>query len=454
MGTFLYSFLFFVVALSLLIAIHEFGHYWVARKVGVKVLKFSIGFGKPIWRSVRGPDQTEYILAMIPLGGYVKMLDEREEEVAENEIHRAFNRKPLLSRVAVVAAGPAFNFAFAILAYFLMFNMGVPGIKPLVGNIEQGSPFSVAGFQKGDEILSVDGDATPTLESFRLALIENVLANNSVEVNVIRVSGSQKILTLNLTETPADAITTGFLQYLGFAPLRPNLPAIIDSLLPDGAASQAGFQPGDKVIQVDDTVVEDWIGWAEYVRKRPEQSMEVLVERGPQTLTIEVTPTRIEIQSGDIGRVGASPHVPDDFFADFRSVHEYSFFSAIPAAIYKTWDMSILTLRMLWKMLVGEASLENISGPISIAQYAGQTADIGFVAFLSFLAVVSVSLGVLNLLPIPILDGGHLLYYLAEFIKGSPVSENTQLLGQKIGIIMLGGLMFLAVFNDINRLIG
>lgn len=454
MGTFFYSFLFFVVALSLLIAIHEFGHYWVARKLGVKVLKFSIGFGKPIWRSVRGPDQTEYILAMIPLGGYVKMLDEREEEVAEHEKHRAFNRKPLASRVAVVAAGPAFNFIFAVFAYFLMFNMGVPGIKPLVGDVAQGSPFAIAGFQKGDEILSIEGDSTPTLEVFRLALIENVLANKSVDIKVMRTSGLQADLRLNLTDTPADSINEGFLQYLGFSPLRPKLPAVIDSLQPDGAAEQAGFQSGDKVLQVDNIVVGDWVEWAEYVRKKPEQTIEVVVERDSTVLTLQVIPARIEIQSGEIGRVGASPQIPEGFFEEFRAVQEFGFFAALPAAIYKTWDMSVLTLRMLWKMLVGEASLENISGPISIAQYAGQTADIGFVAFLSFLAIVSVSLGVLNLLPIPILDGGHLFYYLVEFIKGSPVSENTQVLGQKIGIIMLGGLMFLAVFNDINRLIG
>ncbi len=454
MGTFFYSFMFFVVALSLLIAIHEFGHYWVARKLGVKVLKFSIGFGKPIWRSVRGPDKTEYILAMIPLGGYVKMLDEREEEVAEHEKHRAFNRKPLLSRVAVVAAGPAFNFIFAVFAYFLMFNIGVPGIKPLVGDVAQGSPFSIAGFQKGDEILSIEGDPVPTLESFRLVLIENVLANKSVDIKVKRANGLQADLRLNLTATPADSINEGFLQYLGFSPLRPKLPAVIDSLQPDGAADQAGFRSGDKVLQVDNVVVGDWIEWAEYVRKKPEQTIEVIVERDSAVLSLQVIPARVEIQSGEIGRVGASPQIPEGFFEEFRAVQEFGFFAALPAAIYKTWDMSVLTLRMLWKMLVGEASLENISGPITIAQYAGQTADIGFVAFLSFLAIVSVSLGVLNLLPIPILDGGHLFYYLVEFIKGSPVSENTQILGQKIGIIMLGGLMFLAVFNDINRLIG
>lgn len=454
MNGFLYSIVFFVVALGLLIAIHEFGHYWVARKVGVKVLRFSIGFGKPLWQRVGKVDGTEYVIAAIPLGGYVKMLDEREGPVAEEELHRAFNRKPLKSRVAVVAAGPLFNFVFAIFAYFLLFNIGVPGLKPLVDNVEQGSPMYKAGLQHGDEIVAIGSKETPTLEAVRLELVGKVMKGGMVDVAVKHDTGVEEVLSLDVSDTPVDAIQENFLQYLGMTPMRPKLEAVLGELQADGAAKAAGLQSGDKVLTVDDQAIEDWVAWAEYVRERPEQKIQVLIERDGAQMIVPVTPARIELQDTVIGRVGASPEVPEGLFDEFRAIQHYSIIDAIPAAISKTWDMSILTLRMMWKMLSGQASIENLSGPISIAQYAGQTAQIGIIPFLSFLAIVSVSLGVLNLLPVPILDGGHLLYYLVEFFKGSPVSEEAQIVGQKVGIVMIGGLMFLALFNDINRLFG
>ncbi|MDH5545129.1 MAG: RIP metalloprotease RseP [Gammaproteobacteria bacterium] len=454
MDGFLYSVVFFVIALGLLIAIHEFGHYWVARKAGVKVLRFSIGFGKPIWQRTGKTDGTEYVLAAIPLGGYVKMLDEREGPVDEAEVHRAFNRKPLSSRVAVVAAGPLFNFAFAIIAYALIFMLGVPGLKPLVGDVISETPFARAGLQTGDEIISVDGEKTPTLEAMRLSLVGSVMKGGQVELGVRHEDQSEAVLVMDVSETPVDAIQENFLQYLGMTPLRPILPAVIGDLQADGAAVAAGFQHGDVIVRVDGQPMNDWVKWAEYVRGKPEQEIIVGIERNGAELDIRVTPARVEVQDAVIGRVGASPLVPDGLFEAYRAIQQYSLLAAIPAAISKTWDMSILTLRMMWKMLSGQASLENLSGPISIAQYAGQTAQIGIVPFLSFLAIVSVSLGVLNLLPVPILDGGHLLYYLVEFFKGSPVSEETQIIGQKIGVVMIGALMFMALFNDINRLIG
>ena len=454
MNGFFYSIIFFVVALGLLIAIHEFGHYWVARKVGVKVLRFSIGFGKPLWQRVGKVDQTEYVIAAIPLGGYVKMLDEREGPVAEEEQHRAFNRQPLKSRVAVVAAGPAFNFIFAIFAYFLLFNIGVPGLKPLIDSVEETSVMAKAGVLAGDEIIAIGSQDTPTLEAVRLALVSNVMKGGQVEILVRHEDGGQEKLSLDVSQTPVDAIQDNFLQYLGVTPMRPRLDAVLGELQSEGAALAAGLQPGDRVISVDGTLIEDWVAWAEYVRERPDKTIQVTIERDGQQMILPVTPARIEIQDTVIGRVGASPDVPEGLFEKYSATQHYSILEAIPAAVVKTWDMSILTLRMMWKMLSGQASIENLSGPISIAQYAGQTAQIGIIPFLSFLAIVSVSLGVLNLLPVPILDGGHLLYYLFEFLKGSPVSEEAQIIGQKVGIIMIGSLMFLALYNDINRLFG
>ncbi len=454
MGNFIYAVVFFIIALGLLIAIHEFGHYWVARKLGVKVLRFSIGFGRPLWQWRRGEDQTEYVIAMIPLGGYVKMLDEREEPVPREELHRAFNRQPLGNRVAIVAAGPLFNFLFAIIAYWLIFVLGVPGIKPIVGEVQPGSVFAQAGARAGDQILAVDGRPTPTLEAVRMALIEAVLDQRRVSLEVRSDLGEQRRLELDLAQVTVDAIGRDFLQALGFTPVRPRIPAVIDKLLSGGAAEQAGLQPGDRVLSVDGEPIADWLDWAQRIRARPGQPMSLEVERDSAVLTVIVTPAAVETPSGTIGRVGASPRIPEQALEALRATQQYSPWAAVPAAIAKTWDMSLLTLQMLWKMLVGQASLENLSGPLSIASYAGQSAQIGLVPFLSFLAIVSVSLGVLNLLPVPVLDGGHLMYYVVEFFKGSPVSEQTQLLGQKIGIVLLIGLMFLALYNDIHRLFG
>lgn len=454
MDNFLYSFIFFIVALGLLIAVHEFGHFWVARKVGVKVLRFSIGFGHPLWQRTSKIDNTEFTLAAIPLGGYVKMLDEREGPVAEEEKHRAFNNKSLQARTAVVAAGPIFNFIFAIFAYVLIFVIGVPGLKPIVDNVEAGSVMASAGLKSGDEILAIGEKSTPTLEAVRMELVGQVMKGGEVELKVQRKTGAEETLALDISDIPVDAIQENFLHYLGMTPAQPKIPAVIGELLEDGAAKSAGLLRGDEVVAVDGKPITDWTSWANYVRERPEQQIQVSVVRQGVQMVIPVTPARIETKDGNIGRVGASPDVPEGLFDDFRAIQHYSFFDAVPAAVIKTWDMSILTLRMMWKMLSGQASLENLSGPISIAQYAGQTAQIGVIPFLSFLAIVSVSLGVLNLLPVPILDGGHLLYYLAEFFKGRPVSEETQIMGQKIGIVMIGGLMFLALYNDINRLFG
>lgn len=449
----LISLLSFIVALGLLIAIHEFGHFWVARKVGVKVITFSIGFGKPLWKTTFGEDKTEFAIGAIPLGGYVKMLDEREGEVDAAELHRAFTQKTLGQRFAVVAAGPIANFMFAIFAYWALFVIGVPGVKPIVDAVESGSPFALAGLQSGDQIYSIGGKDTPTLESARMTLIENILGQSKVEVIVNRPATTERTLVLDLSDTPVDAISGDLLQYLGFTPYRPKLPPIVGRVVPGGAGEAAGFLEGDEVVTVDGKPMDDWVKWAEYVRSKAEQPIEMAIIRNHAEMSLIVTPALIETQNGNIGRVGLGPYVPDDFYDEIRAMHHYSVLPAVAAAAGKTWDMSVLTLQMFGKMLSGQASLENISGPISIAQYAGMSAQIGYISFISFMAIISVSLGVLNLLPVPLLDGGHLMYYTIEFIKGSPVSEAAQEFGQKIGIMLLGSLMVLAVVNDISRVI-
>jgi len=364
MDNFLYSLVFFIVALGLLIAIHEFGHYWVAKKLGVKVLRFSIGFGFPLWRRVRGEDKTEYVIAAIPLGGYVKMLDERDPDcpVLPEEQHRAFNRQPVSTRIAVVAAGPLFNFAFAILAYWALFMMGVPGVKPLIGEVQPGSLFAQAGIAHGDLVLSIDDEPMPTLENVRLTLMEGVLDQSVLNVTVQREDMSERELQLDLSSLTADALDEDFMQALGFSPLRPLLPAVLAEVQTSGAAHAAGLQSGDQIIEVDGLVIEDWEAWASYVREHPGQALAVKILRQNQTLDLTVTPATVESPTGPIGRVGAMPDVPEELISEFRAVQRYGVLAAIPVAIEKTWDMSVMTLVMLWKMLVGKHRLKISAG--------------------------------------------------------------------------------------------
>ena len=454
MGALVYSILSFVIALGILIAFHEFGHFWVARRLGVKVLRFSIGFGKPLWSTKRGPDQTEYSLSALPLGGYVKMLDEREGEVAQEELHRAFNRQPLGTRFAIVAAGPVFNFLLAAALYWAIFVAGIPGLKAIVGDVAPDSRAAQAGLQTGDHIVAVNGKDTKTLEAFRLALLNGVLDAEHLRLRVEGGDGSLREVDLDLTGIDADEVQNGVLQQVGLSPQRPKIDPIIGRLESGGAAADVGLQVGDRIVALNGEAVDDWMTLAKRVREHPGESISLTVMRDGERRQFQLTPARVKTEAGEIGRIGAAPQVPENLPERYLAEEKYSVFGAVPAALGKTWDMSKLTLEMLWKMLVGQASLENISGPISIAQFAGQSAQVGLVPFLSFLAIVSISLGVLNLLPVPVLDGGHLMYYVIEFVKGSPLSEQAQMAGQKVGLALLLSLMLLAFYNDISRLLG
>lgn len=443
----------FAVAIGILVAVHEYGHFWVARRSGVKVLRFSIGFGRPLWRW-RGKGDTEYLLGMLPLGGYVKMVDEQEGEVAEEDLPQAFNRQRLGVRAAVVAAGPVANFLFAIAAYWLVFVLGISGMKPVIGEVAAGTPAQKAGLQAGAEIVAVNGESTPTWAAVRSALF---MAARQAPQAAVTVSGSQgkRVVRLPLNQVninPAKA--RSLLQQLGIQPKRPTLPPVIGKVLPGEPAKQAGLRAGDRILSAAGQPIHSWGEWVDFVRRRPGERFSVTIERGGKRLVLPLQPRSIEGEKGPIGRIGAAPKVPEQLPKEWRGTLQYSPLAAIPRAFERTWELSSLTLVMLGKMLVGQVSTQSISGPITIARYAGHTAQVGFVAFLNFLAVVSISLAVLNLLPVPVLDGGHLFYYLIELVRGKPLSEEAQALGQHIGIALLIGLMGLAFYNDLVRLFG
>jgi len=444
----------FVVALGILVMVHEFGHFWVARRLGIRVLRFSVGFGRPIWRWQKGPSDTEFVVAAIPLGGYVRMLDEREGEVAPEQRHLAFNRQPLPRRMAVVVAGPLFNFLFALLAYWLMYVGGVPGIRPIVGTVMPDSPAAVAGIAPRDELVAVDGEPVWTWDGALLELLQGVLDHRRVTLILRREDGTQVTRVLDLAGRSDLLDRSNLLQALGMQPWRPRLAPVIDRVVAGGAAARAGLQPGDRILQADGHAIADWSAWVDYVRARPQQPIRVRVRRGGTEVRLTLVPDRVELDDDIIGRIGAYVRVPPDLGADLRTEVRYGPLAAVGASLRKTWEMSALTLRTLWKMLIGEASVQNISGPLSIAQYAGRTAAVGLTTFLGFLGLISISLGVLNLLPIPVLDGGHLLYYLIELVSGRPLSERAEMFGQRVGLAIIFALMALALFNDFSRLLG
>ncbi|MCH7821912.1 MAG: RIP metalloprotease RseP [Proteobacteria bacterium] len=450
MGDALINLVAFIVAISVLVTVHEFGHYIVGRWLGMKVLRFSIGFGKPIWTWIRGADKTEYCIAAIPLGGYVRFLDAREGPVEPKDDGRAFNHRPIWARITVLLAGPGFNFLFAIVAYWVLFLGGIPTLQPAVGDVVPDSYAARAGLEFGDKIVGVGDVETADWESTLVAMLDRMVTDGRVSLTVEDANGRQRRATLIIGEDASRLTEPGMLfEGLGFQPWQP--PAIIGELVEDGAAIGAGLLPGDRITAVDGEQVKSYGDLVRIVSVRAQKDVSVEYVRSGRALAVEVVIGEHEVDGQIRGLLGvrASSDIGDYYY-----LRKYGPIDSVGEAVYRTWATSIFTVRMLGRMLTGEVSIKNISGPINIAQFAGDSAQRGFSEFLAFLALVSISLGVLNLLPVPVLDGGQIVYQTIEFVKGSPLSDRAQIIGQQVGILALVLLMSFAFYNDIARILG
>ena len=449
----------FIITIGLLVTIHEYGHFQVARWCNVKVLRFSIGFGKPLWQKTFGKDKTEFVLAAIPLGGFVKMLDEREQQTEENpvpqseaDLKRAFNRQSVWKRIAIVLAGPVANLLLAIVLYWGLFMLGVTGMRPIVGVVADNSLAAQASLQSGEIIQKIAGKPVSTWQEARWLILEESLENKTVEIEAINNNNELLQHTLSFEGINNDA-EIDILKKIGLDVYQPNIPAVIGEILPNSAAEKAGFMPNDKILQIDNVVTDDWEQVVNIIKLSPNKKLQFEIKRGQKIVRITATPEAIKENKLTIGRMGAGVKLDKNELDKLLITLNYSPLLSLQKAIAKTWDTSIFSLKMLGKMVTGQVSLKGISGPVTIATFAGESANLGLKTFLGFLALVSISIGVLNLLPIPVLDGGHLMYYMVEILKGSPVSEQAMLAGQKIGFVLLGLLMTIALFNDFNRLI-
>lgn len=452
--TFIFTIVAFVVALGLLIVFHEFGHFLVARWCGIKVLRFSIGFGQPLLRKRWGKDQTEWVVAAFPLGGYVKMLDESEGAVPPEELTRAFNRKSVAHRLAVVAAGPIANFLLAIVLYWFLFVLGVSAMKPVLGPVAPATPAAVAGFEKGDTIVKIEAEPVTTWQDARWLLLSNAVERSpAVAVETLDTHGQLVLRRIDFSGIDADDLDGDFLKKVGLSSYQPAVKPIISQVTPDSAGSRAGLQAGDEILAVDGKRITLWEDLVQKIRTSPGIPLMLDIRRNETTLSMEVIPDTTTDSGEKIGKIGIGPQIDHDELKKLLIEVSYPAGTAMAKAISKTWETSIFTLHMMWKMVVGEVSWKNVSGPITIADYAGKSAQMGLSSYLGFVALISISLGVLNLLPIPILDGGHLMYYVIEIVKGSPVSAKAIEMGQQVGMVLLFVLMAFAIYNDISRLI-
>ncbi len=442
----------FVLALGALIFFHELGHYMVARWCGVKVLRFSVGFGKPLLRWTRGPDRTEWVLAAFPLGGYVKMLDEREAPVPAEEAHRAFNRQTVGRRYAIVAAGPLANFALAIVLYWALFVSGTEELRPRIALVEGESIAAVAGMRDGDLVTHVDDEAVSSWTELRWALLRHAVDKRTVTLQVRSEDHTQGFRQLDLSGMHIDDGEVDLVRRMGLMPWRPHIPPVIGEVMPGSAADRAGLRSGDLIVYLAEGPLDSWLTLVERIRERAGVPTRMAVMRDGERIELELVPDEATQDGQRVGRVGIT-------VAEFQSDRESMFaivrygpLESLGRALTKTWDTSVLSLKMIGRMITGDISWKNLSGPVTIADYAGQSAKLGWTHYLTFVALISISLGVLNLLPIPVLDGGHLLYYTIEIIKGGPVSERAMEIGQQIGLVMLAMLMAFAFYNDLTRL--
>lgn len=457
--TLLQTILSFLIALTILIFVHELGHYLVARWCGVKVLRFSIGFGKPLFTRLIGADKTEWSFSAIPLGGYVKMLDERDESqmpIAPEDLPRAFTRQSLGRRSAIVIAGPVANFLLAIGLYWLLNVVGVEEPAAIVDLPAAQTPAGKAGIIAGDRIVAVDGKSIRSWNEVRLLMLDAVIEKRTVKLDINRASASSQTSPLSLSvdtsSLPSGEVEKDFLRTLGIDLAVGRV--LVASVLTGSAAARSGLLANDEVLRVDGQAIRRSGELIERIRSSPGKPLRFEVLRGGASVSLDVTPDSLASDRPDeagkqVGRIGAG--------LNHRVAMEmvrYGPFESLSRGVTQTWDMSIFSLRMMGKMLVGQLSWKNLSGPVAIADYAGQSARVGWFAYVSFLALISISLGVLNLLPIPVLDGGHLVYYGLEAIRGKPLSDRFVEITQKAGVAIIGALMVVALFNDITRLIG
>ncbi|NOH98490.1 sigma E protease regulator RseP [Vibrio sp. 99-70-13A1] len=448
----LWNFASFIVALGILVAVHEYGHFWVARRCGVKVEKFSIGFGKSIWSKV-GRDGTEYSLSIIPLGGYVKMLDSRVDDIPADQHQYAFDKKPLWKRSSIVAAGPAFNFIFAIFAYWLVFLIGIPAVKPVIGEVTPQSIAAQSGIETGMELKSISGIKTADWESVNMGLISHI-GDESIAMTVTTPDniGVEQHIVVDTSEWKFNPETESAMGSLGFLPYTPEISTVLAQIIEDGAAKQAGFEAGDNIVAIDGQKIERWQSVVELIRSNPNNTLQVVVLRSGYEVELTLTPKSRNAADGtSIGYAGIAPEVAE-WPENYRFELQFGVIESIGKAIDKTGQVIGLTASMLKKLIVGDVGLNNLSGPISIAKGAGTTAEYGLVYFLGFLALISVNLGIINLVPLPMLDGGHLLFFAIEAITRKPVPEKIQEMGYRLGGAIIFSLMALAIFNDFTRL--
>ena len=444
----------FLVAIGVLVSVHEFGHFWAARRLGVKVLRFSVGFGRPLWQRV-DRHGTEFVIAALPLGGYVKMLDETEAPVPDDQQAHAFNRKPVWARMLVVAAGPLANLLLAWLLYWAMFMVGIYGQRPVVGQALPDTPATSAGFLAGDELRAVGGQPVRTWEDAVLALLPAAIDGRQVAVHVQPADPHHSAQTrmLDLSGLDYRAEDPDVMRHVGLVWHGPRVEARVGEVVDGGAAAQAGIRVGDLLLSANGKPLADWGDWVSTVRGSPEQPLHLRLRRADTDMELTVTPQATDEGGTRIGRVGVAPQPITAQFDDYYLRLHYGPLVSAREALGKLRDMTVLTGAVIGRMVTGDASSRNISGPLSIAEFAGQSARLGAAQFLSFLGLVSLSLGLLNLLPVPVLDGGHLLYYSAEWVRGRPLPERLRALGQQLGLVALLALTVLAFYNDITRLL-
>jgi regulator of sigma E protease len=446
------SVLAFIVAIGVLVTIHEFGHYLAARSCGIRVLKFSIGFGKPIFKYQANPQSTQWILSWIPLGGYVKMLDSREHESVSEQVDwsQAFDRQSIAAKMWVVFAGPFANLLLAFVCYWGLIAQGEVGLKPYIGPVEPGSLAAQAKLRQGDLIVSLDGKPVETWQETQWHMLENWVAHRSVLVLTKTAQGDVHQHVLPLNRLPGDP-DGEVMQKAGLTVLMPVVPAVIGEVIPGSVAEKSGLQTGDRILKVNQKTISDWQQFVKVVRGNPGQPLKIEYQRAEHLYQVRLLPETVQQGGQKVGRLGAAVNMDAVDLKPYQVVRHYSASQAAVRAVDKMHETIAFTLNMLGKMITGQASLKAISGPVSIADAAGESAGMGIKPYIGFIALLSISIAVMNLLPIPVLDGGHLLYHMAELIRGEPLPDKVLAIGQRLGLGILGALMFIAFFNDINR---